>query len=593
MGTEPTLRLLPSSDKPLQLEWDGRLVHSRNPHLEAQRHARALLSTDPRLVFCFGPGLAYLVEALLTDSDTTVVWVEERPEVLQAALRRLTPRLAALELSETPPSPTRRTWQTEGHPRLFLYSVTPGLSELRQMFGQTLDSRAVSTLRPTLQPSYLALIQQLDDLAFRESVNRNTLHRFDRLWVKNAYCNFAHADRFRPVKDLFGACKGIPAVVASAGPSLDRLLPILRPFRDRFILLAVDTALGPLSHAGIDPDFALSVDAQPANFFHARAYRGRARWIVDPTVSYLLLRHLDEMQTPAPEVFVFENPLPLVAGLLDAVGPRSPGSIHSGGSVSTNAYDLAQKMGCTPVYLCGLDLSFPGLRIHARGSALEEALHARTSRLHTPEHHNYSQLTAIDRRFLPDCAGNPVPTNDKLRVFADWYQAQFRNGTQGQGVKNVYGGGVCFSHVDSIDADSFARHLKETPPDQARRCRTPPNPEGRSTGPVAHDAEFRLQKLRDRFAQVLHILMELDRSCQENGERQDSEHHHSRLNSVAAHLLNNYPDAIRMLSNGMQQTLHSHLMDHARAETDEARKLARFYSELREACLYHMEMLDR
>lgn len=597
MGIEPTLRFLPSREAPVQLELRGLHVHSRHPEREAKRHALALVAARPGVVLCFAPGLAYLVEALLRYTDVAVAWIEENDEIREAALERITPALGDLSLREVPAPLNHRCWTSAQSNRLFLFSRTPSLEDLRQVFGTAIDSSAISTIRSTLQPSYLTLIHQLERLAFRHAVNRNTLHRFDRLWVKNAYYNFRHAHHFEPVRMLFERFSGVPAVIAAAGPSLDQTLPMLREFRNRFLLLAVDTALGPLNHAGIDPDFALSVDAQAANFLHARNYRGKARWIIDPTVSYLLLRQIKgsrPSQGTNQGIFVFENPLPVVTGLFNMIGPHAPGMLHSGGSVSTNAYDLALKMGCNPIYLCGLDLSFPGLRIHARGSALEEAFHSRTSRLHGIQHLNYRQLTAIDRRYTPDCEGAPVATNDKLNVFFQWFESQFRRMPDSRVVKNVYGGGVCFSHVESIPVASFTaelRALEPLPEIPIPRAGNPgPEQEDQPTTSLSDDAARnpsetarRTDHLRKRLRGTMRILEALDPGTDKST---------AELEQAAKALLGDYSDIVRILSNGMQEALLSlSPTRHGPADMQKGQDLSAFLRELRHACALHLLML--
>jgi hypothetical protein len=79
--------------------------------------------------------------------------------------------------------------------------------------------------------------------------------------------------------------------------------------------------------------------------------------------------------------------------------------------VSTNAYDLARKMGCNPVFLVGQDLAFSDGQVHARGAALEERLSWKESRVNRREMHNYAQLTAITPLAVEDLRGGLSQTN--------------------------------------------------------------------------------------------------------------------------------------------------------------------------------------
>lgn len=94
--------------------------------------------------------------------------------------------------------------------------------------------------------------------------------------------------------------------------------------------------------------------------------------------------------------------------------------------MSTNAYDLARKMGCDPVYLRG-SLAFSDGQVHARGAALEERLSWKESRTWRREIHNYAQLTAIPPLTVEDLRGGLSQTNGKLAIFYRWFETRFES----------------------------------------------------------------------------------------------------------------------------------------------------------------------
>jgi hypothetical protein len=62
---------------------------------------------------------------------------------------------------------------------------------------------------------------------------------------------------------------GVHVVIVGAGESLDRSIPLLKKVhqRDDVVLLAVDMALGALYENGIVPDFAITCETSPRDFF--------------------------------------------------------------------------------------------------------------------------------------------------------------------------------------------------------------------------------------------------------------------------------------------------------------------------------------
>ena len=264
----------------------------------------------------------------------------------------------------------------------------------------------------------------------RKSVNALTLARFDRLWMRNILANFDILLQAMPVKQLFeqnnsqNNSHGKMALVCGAGPSLLYDMDRIQALRKKLILIAVDTALKPLVKHGIDPDIVLCVDPQALSRHYLRGYEGRAVFVVDPATSYLSLRQLK------PEnVFYFWSPFAL-AELLFEFLDLDPGKLAFGGSVSTNAYDLAFCMGCNPILLTGHDLAFTEGLAHVRGAALEELILHKQDRLFSNELHNHRQLKALPLRYLEADSAEKLrqlATNDKLIIFHQWFSRRLQS----------------------------------------------------------------------------------------------------------------------------------------------------------------------
>lgn len=136
--------------------------------------------------------------------------------------------------------------------------------------------------RSFLTPELSVKRGRAEFLLNRQSVNHATLARFERLWAVNLCGNLISLRSAQPVKNLFGAHVDCAAVVIGAGPSLTDSLTDLASVRGRAVFVAVDTAVRVLAHAGIDPDYIVTVDPQPVNRVFLEGYRGRAStwWIL-------------------------------------------------------------------------------------------------------------------------------------------------------------------------------------------------------------------------------------------------------------------------------------------------------------------------
>lgn len=216
-----------------------------------------------------------------------------------------------------------------------------------------------------LFPEYYGSIREI----VRRAVDRfggNTATRtaFGRRYLSNAILNITALERSKPVSSLYNRFKGIPGVVVTSGPSLDRVLPHLKKFRSRVALIAVDSAVSSLIGAGITPDIAVSIDPQQHVCEHFAPAWPDTIACVFSTTSYPLAPR----RRPG---FISLNTHPL-SQLLEELRPGAIGSIDSlTGTVAGDAVLLAHRLGLTPIALAGFDFCFPGHVIYARNTAYQ------------------------------------------------------------------------------------------------------------------------------------------------------------------------------------------------------------------------------
>lgn len=380
----------------------GKLLHSKyDPVVEARRKFEEVTPLDEsRLLFFPGAGLGYVVEIFLEETENPCVWIEPELSILIGAVQRF-------DFTE---------YIRSG--RLKVYGKHPNEDDFRTMFRGKNNLDVVFILhRGTMiaDPQYSELAKNTENFLNKKNVNLRTMVRFDRLWVTNLLKNLVHLTAARPVSLLFDTVQNGNAVIVGAGPSLSQSLDDLKRIQNRALLIAVDTAVHVLVSNQIDPDIIVSVDPQGLNCHYLEGYNGNALLVVDPTTTYLTLRNF-----PPDRVFYFWSPFSLAKYLFDHLSVEV-GKISFGGSVSTNAYDLALKMGCRNIYFVGQDLSFSGGLAHARGAILEERLNYKEKRLFRREFHNYNQVYALPRKKLKGIHGDPVITNDKLIIFHQWF----------------------------------------------------------------------------------------------------------------------------------------------------------------------------
>lgn len=456
-----------SEDSPPRFSVAGRSLHSRYDPVKESRQQIGD-SRDSRLTICAGAGLGFAVEALL-EQKSRVIWFEPNREILRAALGHI-------DFS-----------RPLGTGDLVLLVHLPDESELARMLqGLSMSDVRVFSHRNFSFEEHLAFEHRVLHFLGKKNVNIATLSRFDRLWARNFARNLVHLRRAKPVRLLFEMEKDKIAVVASAGPSLNDSLGDLRRVRNQVVLIAVDTAVRILTSAGIDPDYIVSVDPQPVNRVYLEDYAGNARIIIDPTVSPGALRHLENL-------YFFWSPFRLPQTFFP-LWQGGPGEIAFGGSVSTNAYDLARKLGCDPVYLVGQDLAFSDGQVHARGAILEERLNWKENRLFRREGHNRMQRAALPVLLLPGLNGRAVETNEKLAIFYRWFERRFeRDRSEGLRVINATKRGASFRGMEKAELDISGEDV--------RRSREPA-----FTGPASAEIAEQLEAFIAELVTVKGIL---------------------------------------------------------------------------------------
>ncbi|HOX92815.1 MAG TPA: DUF115 domain-containing protein, partial [Spirochaetales bacterium] len=252
----------------------------------------------------------------------------------------------------------------------------------------------------------------------KDRINAATLKRFGRRWVRNLSANTHIFSSSDGIEAFAGAFSAMPAIVLAAGPSLDQVLPELTALRDRCLLICVDTALRSVLRYGVQPDITVVVDPQYWNARHLDRCSADASFLVtEPAVWPSVLR------TNCRRVFTCSSLYPLGRYLDSAMGIHR-GVLGAGGSVATSAWDLARLASCAPVYMAGLDLSFPDGKTHARASLFEQRSLNRGTRLHPGASDSFEAFRGGQPYEAVANDGSTVVTDKRLSLYAWWFSAK-------------------------------------------------------------------------------------------------------------------------------------------------------------------------
>jgi hypothetical protein len=295
----------------------------------------------------------------------------------------------------------------------------------------------------------------LKQFLYEQRANLEARTRLAGLYFDHTIDNLPEWMSACDVGALDGIAEGEPLVLIGAGPSLDRLLPLLRSHRERAWYVALDTSLRPLMQAGIVPDLVVSVDPTPLNGRHLSNLCTRQRpWLVA------------EMSVDPRSVNTFANrtflstigradPWPW----LEAAG-AVPTKLKVWGSVLTASCDLFTRMKAGRVIFAGMDLAYTNGQPYCRGTAFEEDWEAQRVR---------DALPSIDAVWATriaeiavqetDLAGRQVRTAPQMIAFRNWVRSVVA-ATNGTRFINVCESGIL--HGAGIEQRPLAEALPGT-----------------------------------------------------------------------------------------------------------------------------------
>jgi hypothetical protein len=256
--------------------------------------------------------------------------------------------------------------------------------------------------------------------------------------VENALRNVQLLSATAPLAGFLKSLPGLPAVIISAGPSLDANAAELRGLGDRALLIAVDTAVKPLSRHGVAPHLVLAVDPRERNVLNLAG--------TDLSRSVLLCElatHPDLVRLPARGTVLFAAEGALGQALA-ALGIELPW-LSAFGSVATAALDLACRAGCQPVLFVGQDLAYTGGQAYAAGTAPGGSPLGPES----------------EERWARDLDGRSVRTSERLLAFRDWMERRMAREPSRLFINASEGGILGGPAVRLPLRDALARHAAE------------------------------------------------------------------------------------------------------------------------------------
>ena len=235
------------------------------------------------------------------------------------------------------------------------YAQNDPIDELAQTFptdrlaiyeGKSFDGQRLQRVSATLSAMY-------SDILYSHKIAENVIANFSRL----SHCF-----------DARGSFAGVPAIICGAGPSLEKSFGTLQTLTDHALIFAGGSAITVLTQNQIQPHFGIALDPNEEEFDRLR----QSAYFEGPFLFAPRL-HRDVFSTAnGPFGYMKTDTGGLVENWLETKlgfdwSPVGPDLGEEAFSVTTLAISYAVALGCNPIILAGVDLSYQQGKRYAGG----------------------------------------------------------------------------------------------------------------------------------------------------------------------------------------------------------------------------------
>lgn len=260
-------------------------------------------------------------------------------------------------------------------------------------------------------------------------LTRNTAIVSQDAMARNIFANFyklINGSDINRLKETMDRCdlNGIPAIIVSAGPSLDRNIAELKGAEGKAFILVVDAAAKAVLRAGIKDWMMITIDPnKELTLFDDERILNIPMVAESYSRMELLQRHR------AKKIFSYGWGVDIVTALMDHCLDYEPEALHTGGSVANDAFSLVEYLGFQTIILVGQDLAFTGDRGHVSSVCDDEEANR--------DHLKTRTLTIVE-----DWDGQPVKTDLQMEMYLRWFEKEIRNLKEGRKVIDATEGGA-------------------------------------------------------------------------------------------------------------------------------------------------------
>jgi hypothetical protein len=379
---EPQGEVLHQADGTPVLCHRGTLLGTPSDDLWLDRTVRESPKGSAYVVF--GLGCGHTARALRAMTDAPILIYEPDPGLCRRALEVGPSDLGSFPIVCTSHD-LAQLWQTfSGNRDNVTLISTPGYGDLYDREDRDLR-------------------EAVTQLVQRRLVNDATHRIRAREWISDVLENvelLRHAPCFLGLAEKY---QNVPAFIVGAGPSLGKNAELLADATKKGLVFAVNSSALALASRGITPQIVACMES-----IDLSALLSKIPYLDQVVRAFSMTAHPSTMRTGKGPLLPVYEALPQFAPLV-SLGKANGLAVC--GSVSTLAFALAQRLGCSPIVLVGQDLAYTDGQAYARGTPYEGSRVKLAADGKTLEHERSAAL---------DAANTSLPKSEPLRSVTAW-----------------------------------------------------------------------------------------------------------------------------------------------------------------------------
>ncbi|MBE6068671.1 MAG: motility associated factor glycosyltransferase family protein [Clostridium lundense] len=196
-------------------------------------------------------------------------------------------------------------------------------------------------------------------------ININTTKYFAKQLFKCFINNIKYISKSTIINDFKDIYRGKPAIIVSAGPSLEKNIEQLTNVKDNFVVFSGGRTISALKKVDVIPDVVAVVDSGE------NSYRViRTSLDCEAPLAFCEVTNFNVVKEYSGDKIFFQEGFNLGNVTADIL-EKQVDTLFQGGSVAHTCTSLAEYMGCNPIIFIGQDLAYTNGKTHADVASFE------------------------------------------------------------------------------------------------------------------------------------------------------------------------------------------------------------------------------